>query len=156
MPKPTKEQKEIETIVFPSRIKLPYTWHVGKVGSRFYQEIKENCKIWGTKCPQCNNVFVPPRDTCHICYTDIREWVELSNEGTVLTFTVVRYEIPDIQPQKPPFILGIIKLDGATSGFTHLVGEITPENMRIGIRVKAVFKEQRNGDYLDIKYFKPV
>ena len=144
------------TFAYPSRIRLPYTWHVGKVGSRFYQEIKDNCKIWGIKCPKCERVFVPPRETCPRCYCDTREWVELSDTGTLLTYTVTRYSVPGIQPQKPPFALGIIKLDGANSGFVHLLGEVSLDNISVGMRVKAVFREVREGNYLDIKYFKPI
>jgi len=142
------------TLIYPSRIRLPYTWHVGKVGSRFYQEIKDNCKIWGIKCPKCEWVFVPPRETCPRCYCDMGEWVELRDTGTLLTYTVTRYAVPDIQPQKPPFALGIIKLDGASSGLVHLLGEVSLNDISVGMRVKAVFREVRQGNYLDIKYFK--
>jgi hypothetical protein len=144
------------TLMYPSRIKLPYTWHVGKGGSRFYQEIKDNCKIWGIKCPKCEWVFVPPRETCPRCYCDMRAWIELSDTGTLLTYTVTRYSVPGIQPQKPPFALGIIKLDGASSGLVHLLGEIKLRDISVGMRVKAVFREVREGNYLDIKYFKPL
>jgi hypothetical protein len=144
------------TLIYPSRIRLPYTWHVGNVGSRFYQEIKDHCKIWGIKCPKCEWVFVPPRETCPRCYCDMREWVELSDTGTLLTYTVTRYSVPGIQPQKPPFALGIIKLDRASSGLVHLLGEVSLNDISVGMRVKAVFREVREGNYLDIRYFKPL
>jgi uncharacterized OB-fold protein len=144
------------TLIYPSRIRLPYTWHVGKAGSRFYHEIRDNCKIWGTKCHQCESVFVPPRETCPRCYHDLQEWVQVSDTGTLLTYTVTRYAVPGIQPLEPPFALGIIKLDGATTGLVHLLGEIKLSDISIGMRVKAVFREARRGDYLDIKYFKPI
>lgn len=144
------------TLMYPSRIRLPYTWHVGKMGSRFYQEIKDHCKIWGIKCPKCEWVFVPPRETCPRCYCNMGEWVELSDTGTLLTYTITRYSVPGIQPQKPPFALGIIKLDGASSGLVHLLGEVDFKDISIGMKMKAVFHEIRRGDYLDIKYFKPL
>jgi len=64
--------------------------------------------------------------------------------------------VPGIQPHQPPYALGIIKLDGAGSGLVHLLGEIEPEDIRVGMRVQAVFREVREGNYLDIKYFKPL
>jgi uncharacterized OB-fold protein len=84
------------------------------------------------------------------------EWVEVSNTGTLLTYTVTRYAVPSIQPQKPPFALGIIKLDGADTGMVHLLGEVELSAIRVGMRVKAVFEEVRQGSYLDIRYFKPL
>jgi uncharacterized OB-fold protein len=83
------------------------------------------------------------------------EWVEVSDTGTLLTYTITRYAVPGIQPLEPPFALGIIKLDGATSGLVHLLGEVNLNDISIGMRVKAVFREARRGNYLDIKYFRP-
>jgi len=144
------------TLIYPSRIRLPYTWHVGKVGSRFYQEIKDNCRICGIKCPRCEWVFVPPRETCPRCYCAMHEWVEVGNTGTLLTYTITRYAVPGIQPQDPPFATGIVRLDGASTGMVHLLGDIDLSDISVGLRVKAIFREVRQGNYLDIKYFKPV
>jgi hypothetical protein len=144
------------TLKYPSRIKLQYTWHAGKVGSRFYEDLRDHCRIMGTKCARCDWVYVPPRETCPRCYGDIAGWVELPPTGTLLTYTVTRYAVPGIQPLEPPYALGIVKLDGAGSGLVHLLGEIEPERITTGMRVEAVFAEERTGRYLDIKYFRPV
>ena len=152
----SEELGDSGTLMYPSRIKLPYTWHAGKVGSRFYREIRDNCKIWGTRCDQCERVYIPPRETCPRCFCDISEWAEVGDVGTLLTYTVVKYAVPGIQPQKPPYAMGIIQLDGASTGFMHLLGEIDLESIGIGMRVKAVFRDEREGNYLDIKYFKPL
>ena len=152
----SEELGDSGTLMYPSRIKLPYTWHAGKVGSRFYQEIRDNCKIWGTRCEQCERVHLPPRETCPRCFCDMPEWVDVGDIGTLLTYTVVRYAVPGIQPQKPPYAMGIIQLDGASTGFMHLLGEVDLDSIGVGMRVKAVFRDQREGNYLDIKYFKPL
>lgn len=41
-------------------------------------------------------------------------------------------------------------------GLVHLLGEVDLEQLRIGMRLQAVFKEERVGSILDIKYFKPL
>jgi hypothetical protein len=81
--------------------------------------------------------------------------VEVSDTGTLLSYTVTRYPVPAIQPVEPPFALGLVKLDGSTSGLVHLLGEVDFNEIRVGMRVQAVFREKREGNYLDIKYFKP-
>ena len=58
-------------------------------------------------------------------------------------------------PVEPPYVLALIKLDGADSGFTHILGEVAPENVKIGMKVEPVFADQRKASVLDIKYFKP-
>jgi uncharacterized OB-fold protein len=37
-----------------------------------------------------------------------------------------------------------------------MIGEVDLHTLKIGMRVKAVFREQREGNLLDIRYFKPV
>jgi uncharacterized OB-fold protein len=144
-----------ELLQYESRIKVPYTWSVGEVGSRFLMEIKDNKKIWATKCPSCDVVFVPPKKTCTYCFSEIHEWVEVKDEGVLQTFTVVRYETPLI-PGKSPQIIGIIMLDGADTGLVHLIGDVPQDKVKVGMRVKAVFAEKRTGHILDIKHFKPI
>jgi uncharacterized OB-fold protein len=37
-----------------------------------------------------------------------------------------------------------------------MLGEVDPEQLRVGMRVQAVFQKEREGSILDIKYFKPI
>src|SRR3990172_9184716 len=40
-----------------------------------------------------------------------------------------------------PILVAVIEIDGATSGgFLHHLGEVKPEEIRIGMKVKAVWK----------------
>jgi uncharacterized OB-fold protein len=142
--------------IHQSRIRLRYNWWLGEVGSKFYRDLKERGKILGLKCPQCQLVYVPPKENCPKCFCKMKEWVEVGDTGTVTTYTVVRYAVPSIQPQEPPFVLAKILLDEADSGFIHLLGEVNPNDLKIGMRVKAVFREQREGNLLDIRYFKSI
>lgn len=151
----TQKAGDQELIAYESRIKVPYTWSVGEVGSRFLTEIKENQKIWGTRCPVCESVFVPPKKTCTYCFVPIHEWTEVRDEGVLQTYTIARYKT-DLIPQDSPQIIGIILLDGASTGLVHLIGEAPPEKLKVGMRVKAVFNKERKGHILDIKHFKPI
>jgi uncharacterized OB-fold protein len=151
----TQKMSDQELISYKSRIKVPYTWSIGEVGSRFLTEIKENKKIWGTRCSVCDFVFIPPKKTCTYCFVPMHEWTEVKDEGVLQTFTVTRYET-DLIPQDSPRIIGIVLLDGADTGLVHLIGETPPENVKVGMRVKAVFNKERKGHILDIKHFKPI
>ena len=134
---------------------MPYRYAAGGTASRFFIELRDNQRIMGTRCAQCNRVYVPPRATCVRCFGKLDEWVELHGQGTLQSYTTVHYSLP-VHPLKPPFVYGIVLLDGADTGFTHFLGEVEPEEPRIGMRVKPIFKEQREGNILDIKYFKPI
>ncbi len=147
--------ESVEPLVYESRIKVPYTWSVGKTGSRFLTELRDHGNIFGIKCSECGVVYMPPRSNCGRCFSKIDEWVELGRQGSLVTYTVVQYE-SSVMPMKPPFAYGVILLDGASTGLVHLVGEVDFRDIKSGMRVEAVLKEERTGDIMDIKYFRPI
>ena len=146
---------EIDVFVYHGRIFIPDAYTAGAVGSKFLIELRDNKRILGTKCPTCNRVYVPARSVCTECFAPLDQWVEVSDKGTVLTYAVARQSTV-VQPAAPPIIYGIVQLDGADTGLVHMLGEIEPEKVRVGMKVEAVFKEERTANILDIKYFRPL
>ncbi|MEW6529969.1 MAG: Zn-ribbon domain-containing OB-fold protein [Thermodesulfobacteriota bacterium] len=143
---------DTEALTLKGQINLPYTWWVGDVGSRFLIALRDEKKILGNRCPSCNTVYVPPRRNCGRCFVDINEWLELSDEGVVSSYTIVRFS-HELQPLEPPYAYAIIKLDGCDVGLVHVIKE-NLESLKNGARVKAVFKEDRTGKILDIDSFR--
>ena len=84
------------------------------------------------------------------------DWIPVSNAGAVITYTTVYYDIIPLRPFRAPFTYGVIKLDGATSGITHIIDEFYPGELKMGMRVEAIFKDDRVGNILDIDHFRPV
>jgi uncharacterized OB-fold protein len=151
----TEKLEGMDVWIYHGQIYIPNRYSAGAVGSQFLIEIRDKKRIMGTRCPTCNRVYVPARSICKDCFGQLDEWIEVSDKGTVLTYTVCHQPNP-VQPVEPPLVYGIIQLDGADTGFVHMLGEVDPEQLRIGMRVQAVFKEQREASILDIKYFKPL
>lgn len=150
-----------ESRIIKGFVSLPYKWAMGPTSTRFYEEFK-NKRIMGTLCSKCKRVMVPARSFCSECFVETTEWVQVSDEGTIRTWVLIDFAYEG-QPKEPPYILGIIDLDGADVGLPHFVGGVelddvdkVAEKVRIGGRVKAVWKEDREGFILDIEYFKPV
>ena len=77
----------------------------------------------------------------------------------MLTYSV-SYLGPAAERLEEPIIIAVIQLDGASPGvgILHKLGEVKPEEVRVGMRVKAVWKpaEEREGAITDILYFRPV
>jgi uncharacterized OB-fold protein len=137
------------------KLALPYSYFAGRVGSKFLTTIRDDKKIMGIKCNKCNKVFVPPRQTCDICMEDIRDnWVDVQNTGEVTNFTVVRYDDKHL-PKKAPYILAMIKLDGADTSLVHVVGGIDVDKAKTGLKVRAVFADETTSTILDIDHFAP-
>jgi uncharacterized protein len=143
----------VKDLVLEGQIKVPYTWSVGEVGSRFLVALRDEKKILGNRCDQCKTVYVPPRKNCGVCFKEIGEdsLIEVGTEGTVTAYTIVRYDYP-MQPTKSPFAYAIIKLDGADVGFVHIIKDDLGKLAK-GVRVAAKFKEDRTGQILDIDSF---
>lgn len=146
-----------EHIIYDGRIKMPYTWAAGKTSSYFLTQLRDYGRLWGTRCPDCAMVYMPPRKNCPRCVVTDTTWVELPPRGVLETFTVVHFSEPSLQPMEPPYIYGIVRLDGADTGLTHLVSEVEPNRLRSGMRMEAAFKklEQRRGEITDLLYFRP-
>jgi len=151
----TRKLEDKDVYIYEGQIYIPNTFTAGTLGTKILVDLRDRKKITGMQCPTCNRVYVPARSTCKDCFGQLDELVEVSDKGTVLTYTVVS-EPNACQPVEPPLIYGIVQLDGADNGFVHMLGGVEAEQLRVGMRVQAVFKEERKGSILDIKYFKPL
>ena len=149
-------QEKEDWFFIDGKVAIPFDYSAGRAGSKFLIGLRDEKKIRGLKCPTCNKVYVPPRTTCKDCFGYLNQWVDVSDTGTLLTYTVVRQQNDAAQSKKVPFAYGIIQLDGADTGFLHMLGDVDLDSIEIGMRVQAVFKEERNASVLDIEHFKPV
>jgi uncharacterized OB-fold protein len=138
--------------------RLEYGWDAGVAISRYLAELR-NGHIIGIRCKRCRRTMVPPRVVCEWCWEPIDDWVYLEDTGTVNTFSVcyIRWDATRV---REPQIPAVIEIDGASkgAGILHLLDEVDPDDVSIGMRVQAVWKpaEERTGSITDIKYFKPL
>ena len=150
-----QDLSKVEPLVYKSKISVPYFWWAGETASNFFASLAEKKKILGTKCGKCGKVFVPPRKTCPQCYQEKTAWVELPCEGELVTFTVARRKLAAM-PKEPPLIYGLIRLDGADTALLHMLGEVAPKDVKIGMRVAAKFADGAQKNIMAIEYFRPI
>jgi uncharacterized OB-fold protein len=140
---------------------LKYAWDNGVALARYLAELK-NGKIIGRKCRLCKKVLVPPRLFCEKCWRPTDDWAYVQDTGTILTFVVshVNWDASRVQEGERYHTPAVIELDGAgkDQAILHLIDGIDPYDIKIGMKVKAVWKrpEQRIGAITDIEYFKVV
>jgi uncharacterized OB-fold protein len=151
------KKKNSEALRIPFQLNVEYHYAAGAHATRFFTELRDTGRLFGVKCPACQRVYLPPRPVCGICFEPTSEWVQVSDEGVIVGCTVVN--VPFIDPmtgeQRPvPYGFGIIRLDGAATAIYHFLEEKDPARMRVGQRVKAVFRERREGNLLDILHFR--
>lgn len=154
------QQKE-DVVKIKADWNIPFTHTAGLHATKFFKDLKENKKIYGTSCPKCKRVLLPPRPFCERCFVETDAWVEIKDEGeiTAVSINYMKYTgLPE-----PPYAIAFIKLDGADTSIIYTVGGVDlsnpdegKEKVKIGTRVKAVWKEEREGRMSDIMYFKPI
>lgn len=136
---------------------LKYAWDTGIGYGRYFAELKKG-RIVGTRCNKCRRVLLPARAFCEWCFRRVDEWVYLKDEGVINTFSVA-YTDSMANRLKEPQIPALIEIDGSGGvAIMHLIGEVDPWKVKIGMRVKAVWKPEaeREGAITDIEYWKPL
>ncbi|MFQ6112215.1 MAG: Zn-ribbon domain-containing OB-fold protein [Nitrospinota bacterium] len=134
-----------------------YIYTMGVAGERFFREIKDRGRLLGTKCPKCDYTYLPPRLYCERCFEKLEEWVEVSGEGTVHTYTVAHVDLEGRRLEELE-VLAFVRLDGTDGGMVHRLKGVKPEEVSIGLRVKVAFKDRpsRTGSIGDIEGFRPL
>lgn len=124
--------------------------------AEFIRALRDEQRLLGLRCPICRRVYLPPRPVCGNCHAELREWVEVKDSGTVRAFTIVHTPIIDPttgQPRPTPYGMALIQLDGADTTLNHYLVENEPAQLRIGMRVQAVWRAERKGTLNDIAHF---
>ena len=120
-------------------VRLHYM-HTASPGESAYLRGLAEGRLLGQRCGVCGQVYVPPRGTCPADGVPTSEEVELPESGTVTTFCIVNVGYPG-QRVTPPYVAAAVLLDGADIAFQHLVLGCDPGEVRMGMRVRAVWGE---------------
>ena len=147
---PEQGIKYIETNVY-----LPYRYIAGDYRARAMRGLK-NKQFIGSKCSQTGKVFVTPLVCSPESFAPCNEFVALAGRGVVTTFCIVN--IPVIgRDLQLPYVAASVALDGADISIFGAVQECPVAEVRMGMRVEAVWKAdgERTGSFDDVLYFKP-
>jgi uncharacterized protein len=126
----------VTMITTPVRLHYEHTASPGE--SEFLRGLAAG-RLLGQRCPACGKVYIPPRAACPTDGVPTAEEVELPGTGTVTTFCVVN--VPFTGQRVPvPYVAAAIVLDGADIPFQHLILGCEPGDVRMGMRVAAVWK----------------
>lgn len=136
-------------------VELDYLYAASPEESAFYRGLEQG-RLLGQRCPACGKVYIPPRSACPSDGTPTTDEVELPDVGTVTTFCIVNVPFMG-QKITPPYVSAYVLLDGADIAFLHLILDIPAEEVRMGMRVKAVWKprEEWGTTIENISHFAP-
>ena len=124
-------------IITPVRLHYMHTASPGE--SAYLRGLAEG-RLLGQRCGVCGQVYIPPRGTCPADGVPTHDEVELPDSGTVTSFCIVNVGYPG-QRVTPPYVAAAVLLDGADIAFQHLILGCDPGDVRMGMRVRAVWSE---------------
>lgn len=152
------DREPVTVQVTPSFIEIQHTASLPE--TTFLKALEEG-KLLGGRTKKSRDgkpgkVYFPPKEADPATGLELDEFIELPDQGTVTTFAIINIPFPG-QRIKPPYVAAYVLLDGADIPFLHLVTEIDPADVRMGMRVQAVWKPREEwGLGIDnIDYFKP-
>jgi len=119
-------------------VRLRYE-HTASAAESAYLRGLADGRLIGRRCPACGKVYVPSRGVCPADGVPADEAVELPDIGTVTTFSIVNVGYPG-QQVTPPYVAAAVLLDGADIAFQHLILGCGPEEVHLGLRVRAVWR----------------
>jgi hypothetical protein len=137
-------------------VKADFNFWVGLYMDKFYDGLEQK-KIVANKCPECGDIFVPPRKVCGKCKIKIaldQNWVELTDQGILMNYTKTQYKVSDRRTRKAKSfqLIGMVNIDGSNTAIVYPL-EIAPEEIEIGMKVKIKWTEQPKGGPSDIEGF---
>ena len=150
---PPEDEQPVAMITTPVRLHYEHTASPGE--SEFLRGLADG-RLLGQRCPACGKVYIPPRAACPTDGVPTAGEVELPDTGTVTTFCVVN--VPFRGQRVPtPYVAAAIVLDGADIPFQHLILGCDPGEVRMGMRVAAVWKprDQWGTTVENIDHFRP-
>ena len=143
----------VTTLATP--IGLDFDFTPGIAQSKFLRGL-ERAEFHGQRCPVCGKVYIPSRGSCPVDGVPTGEDVALPDTGIVTTYCVVNVPFAG-QAIEIPYIAAQVLLDGANISFMGLIQGIPATDVRMGMRVKAVWvePEELGPTLASVKYFTP-
>ncbi len=141
-----------EALKAPLVLEYPFTRSTGPVIGAFLAGLRAGV-ICGIRRAD-GSVLCPPLEYDPINAEPLTEMVEVGQGGEVLTWAWNGDPRPQ-QPFERPFAWALIRLDGADTPMLHAVLADRAE-MFTGMRVRAVWRNEREGHIADIAGFEPV
>ena len=139
--------------ILSTPIRLDYEYTPGRAASRFLRRLEEG-RLVGQRCPSCSKVYLPPRGSCPTCGVPTDEEVSCIGTGTITTFCVVNIPFAG-QAVECPYVCASVLVDGADIPLLHLIQEVAAEDVRMGMRVEAVWVDEPGPTLESIAYFRP-
>jgi len=147
------DRDPVSLLIVPTSVSIQHT--ASRPESAYLRGLQRG-QLLGARSGDTGRVYFPAREADPATGRQLDQFVQLPDRGTVTTFAIINIPFAG-QKIKPPYVAAYILLDGADIPFLHLVTEIDAADVRMGMRVQAVWKPREEwGLGIDnIEHFRP-
>jgi uncharacterized OB-fold protein len=128
-----------------------------------YGQFLNEEKLMGSRCKECDALFLPPRPICTQCHCTEMAWVEMEGRGTLSAFTCIgigpSFMMEEGFNRKNPYCSGVVQLKEGVRVDARIEGVDTraPEKIRVGMALNVKFlHREREGIEKTYLAFEPV
>jgi uncharacterized OB-fold protein len=149
----TDDRDPVTMLLSPCSLEVQHT--ASRPESIFLRALQDGTLL-GARSGANGKIYFPPREADPATGKELDTFVELPDKGTVTTYAIINIPFAG-QKIPPPYVAAYVLLDGADIPFLHLVTEIDAADVRMGMRVEAVWKPRDERDFgIDnIDHFRP-
>ncbi|WP_454634195.1 Zn-ribbon domain-containing OB-fold protein [Bradyrhizobium cenepequi] len=97
-----------------------------------------------TRCTKCSEATFPPKPICPRCWCTDMDWVDISPDGEVYSYTVI-HAAPAIFAEEAPYVVAIVDLDQGLRLASRVLDK--PDHMAVGLRGSIVATHHPDGPY---------
>lgn len=119
---------------------------VSETKTQEFVKYLEQGKMMTTQCKKCRKITFPPKMDCVICQMSDMEWIEVKEDGKLITFTEVMYGPAGFE-KDTPYTLALVEFPMGIKIFGQMDKKIPPNTIRIGMELKVIPITLPNGRY---------
>ncbi len=109
------------------------------ISPRYVREVPQRYRLEASKCKSCGKINFPPRLVCPKCGKREFETIRLSDEGKILTYTIIRVG-SDTFSRITPYAVAIIETTESAK-LMAMIADTALDEVSIGKKVKMVFRK---------------
>jgi uncharacterized protein len=136
----------------PGELPVSFRYTPGVGNTAFFEALRDRGALVGSRCESCSVTYVPARTFCERCLAELEPGAECGPAGTLESWTIGHAGV-DGEALDEPVTIGLVRLDGADTVLLHRL--LGGADWRIGMRVRAVLREDRAASILDLEGFGP-
>lgn len=147
----------VSMVITPIQLEIQHS--ASPTESAYLRALKEG-KLLGARTTgptgEKGKVYFPAREADPATGRPLTDFVELPDTGTITTFAIINIPFQG-QKIKPPYVAAYVLLDGSDIPFLTLVSDVDAHEVRMGMRVRAVWRPREEWTYgmENIEYFAP-